>query len=51
MKAIQIEGFGGPEVLQYKDVPDPTPGTGEALMPILGFLSILLCGNKFGQRF
>lgn len=34
MKAIQIEAFGGPEVLQYKDVPDPAPGSGEALVDI-----------------
>ncbi len=25
MKAIQIDEFGGPEVLQYRDVPDPVP--------------------------
>src|SRR6478672_6139007 len=26
MKAIQIEEFGGPEVLSHVEVPDPTPG-------------------------
>ena len=26
MKAIQIEEFGGPEVLKHVEVPDPTPG-------------------------
>jgi len=29
MKAIQIEGFGGPEVLQLRDVPARDPGKGE----------------------
>ncbi len=32
MKAIQIEKHGGPEVLSYTDVPDPTPGAGEVLL-------------------
>ena len=34
MKAIKIEEFGGPEVLQYVDVPDPVPGDGEILVDI-----------------
>jgi len=34
MKAIQISETGGPEVLQYVDVPDPTPGPGQALVDI-----------------
>ncbi|MBM3942804.1 MAG: quinone oxidoreductase [SAR202 cluster bacterium] len=34
MKAVQITQFGGPEVMQYKDVPTPTPGKGEALVQI-----------------
>jgi len=29
MKAIRIDGFGGPEVLRLADVPDPTPGAGQ----------------------
>ena len=32
MKAIQITQHGGPEVLTYTDVPDPTPDAGEALI-------------------
>ena len=32
MKAIRIHQFGGPEVLQYEDVPDPAPKPGEALI-------------------
>jgi len=34
MKAIRIHETGGPEVLRYEDVPDPTPGPGEALIAI-----------------
>jgi NADPH:quinone reductase len=34
MEAIRIHQFGGPEVLQYEDVPDPTPKPGEALVKI-----------------
>jgi NADPH:quinone reductase len=34
MKAIQIEEFGGPEVLSHVDVPDPTPGEGEVLVDV-----------------
>lgn len=32
MKAIQVTSFGGPEVLQLKDVPDPKPGPGQVLV-------------------
>ena len=31
MKAIQITEFGGPEVMKYQDVADPTPGESEAV--------------------
>src|SRR6186997_1850192 len=34
MKAIQIEEFGGPEVLEYVDLDDPTPGEGEVLVEV-----------------
>jgi NADPH2:quinone reductase len=34
MKAIQIEEFGGPEVLRHGDVPDPVPGEGEVLIDV-----------------
>jgi NADPH:quinone reductase len=34
MKAIQITRFGGPEVLEYVDVPDPEPGPGEILVRV-----------------
>lgn len=32
MKAVQIECYGGPEVLELRDVPVPTPGKGEVLV-------------------
>jgi len=34
MKAVQIDSHGGPEALNYRDVPDPTPGSGEAVVDI-----------------
>jgi NADPH:quinone reductase len=32
MKAIRVSHTGGPEVLQLEDVPDPSPGSGEAVV-------------------
>jgi NADPH2:quinone reductase len=34
MRAVQIEQFGGPEVLQVADVPEPVPGEGEVLIEV-----------------
>jgi NADPH2:quinone reductase len=34
MKAVRIHTPGGPEVLRYEDVPEPTPKAGEALIKI-----------------
>src|SRR6476620_8587647 len=34
MKAIQIEEFGGPEVLEHVELPDPAPGEGEVLVEV-----------------
>ena len=34
MKAVRIHEDGGPEVLRYEDVPDPTPAPGEALVAL-----------------
>ncbi len=34
MKAIQIDEFGGPEVLAYGDVADPVAGEGEVLIEV-----------------
>lgn len=35
MKAIRIHEFGGPEVLKYEDVPEPSPGPGEIRIRII----------------
>jgi NADPH:quinone reductase len=32
MRAVSYDRFGGPEVLQYLDLPDPTPGPGQLLI-------------------
>src|SRR5262245_21535768 len=32
MKAVYIEQFGGPEVLKYGDLPDPSPGPGQIVV-------------------
>jgi NADPH2:quinone reductase len=32
LKAVVFEQFGGPEVLQYVDLPTPTPGEGQVLV-------------------
>ena len=34
MKAVRIHEDGGPEVLRYEDVEDPTPAAGEALVSL-----------------
>jgi NADPH:quinone reductase len=36
MKAIRIHRFGGPEVLQYEDVPVPEPGAGQVRIKVAG---------------
>jgi len=34
MKAVVFEVFGGPEVLKYRDVPDPVAGEGELVIQV-----------------
>lgn len=34
MKAVTFHEHGGPEVLRYEDVPEPTPGHGEAVIRV-----------------
>ena len=34
MRAVQITRFGGPEVLDVVDLPDPVPGEGQQLYEV-----------------
>ena len=34
MRAVRVHQFGGPEVLQLEEVPDPTPGPGEVVVRV-----------------
>lgn len=34
MKAIRVHEFGGPEVLRFEDVPDPSPEAGEVVVRV-----------------
>ncbi|WP_330233937.1 NAD(P)H-quinone oxidoreductase [Nocardia sp. NBC_00508] len=34
MRAIDLIGFGGPEVMSWTEAPDPTPGHGEVLIEV-----------------
>lgn len=34
MKAIQVNAFGGPEMMEYVDLPDPTPNPNEELLTV-----------------
>ncbi len=34
MKAVRVHALGGPEVLRYEDVPEPTPKAGEAVVKV-----------------
>jgi NADPH2:quinone reductase len=43
MKAIRIEEFGGPEVLEHVEARDPTPGEGEVLV------DVARCGINFAD--
>ena len=36
MRAVVLDGHGGPEVLTVRDVPDPEPGSGEVLVDVVG---------------
>ncbi len=54
MKAVFFEQHGGIEVLKYGDLPDPTPGPGEALIKVravaLNHLDIWVRRGWFGLR-
>jgi NADPH:quinone reductase-like Zn-dependent oxidoreductase len=36
MKAAVVSAYGGPEVMKYQDMPDPTPGAGDVLVKVAG---------------
>ncbi len=51
MKAIRVHQVGGPEVLQYEDVPPPEPGPGEARVKVeaagVNFIDIYLRTGQY----
>lgn len=51
VKAIQIRSNGGPEVLELRDVPDPVPQSGEALVRVhtsgVNFIDIYFREGKY----
>src|SRR4029079_10099142 len=51
MKPLLCTRFGGPDDLEYADVPDPTPGQGEVVVAIkaaaLNFFDTLIIAGKY----
>src|ERR1041384_8322098 len=51
MKAILCTHFGGPDDLEYQDLPDPTPGSGEVVVAVksaaLNFFDTLIIAGKY----
>src|SRR5215212_11375753 len=51
MKAILCTRFGGPDDLEFSDLPDPTPAPGEAVVAIksaaLNFFDTLIIAGKY----
>src|ERR1041384_167601 len=51
MKAILCTRFGGPDDLEFADVPDPAPGQGEVVVAIkaaaLNFFDTLIIAGKY----
>jgi NADPH2:quinone reductase len=51
MKAILCTHFGGPADLEFKDLPDPEPGSGEVVVAVkaaaLNFFDTLLIAGKY----
>src|SRR6185436_18923287 len=51
MKAILCTRFGGPDDLEFKDLPDPVPGTGEVIVAVkaaaLNFFDTLIIAGKY----
>jgi NADPH2:quinone reductase len=51
MKAILCTRFGGPDDLEFKDLPDPAPGPGEVVVAVksaaLNFFDTLIIAGKY----
>src|SRR5689334_14126289 len=51
MKAILCTRFGGPDDLEFADLPDPTPGPGEVVVAVksaaLNFFDTLIIAGKY----
>src|SRR3954451_6467231 len=51
MKAVLCTRFGGPDDLEFTDLPDSTPGSGEGVVAIrsaaLNFFDTLLIAGKY----
>jgi NADPH2:quinone reductase len=54
MKAILCNRFGGPDDLEFADLPDPAPGPGEVVVAIkaaaLNFFDTLLIAGKYQMK-
>lgn len=54
MKALICESYGPPESLRIVDLPNPTPGAGEALVDVcyagLNFFDLLVIENKYQAK-
>jgi NADPH2:quinone reductase len=54
MRAIQITQTGGPEVLEFRELPNPEPGPGQALMQIeacgVNFIDVYLREGRYPAK-
>jgi NADPH2:quinone reductase len=54
MRAIQVHQFGEPEVLQYEEIPDPTPGPGQVVIKVHAIgvnpVETYIRAGKYGPR-
>jgi NADPH2:quinone reductase len=54
MRAIRVHKFGEPEVLQYEEIPDPTPGPGQVVIKIHAIgvnpVETYVRAGKYGPR-
>ena len=54
MKAIQVSGFGPPEVLRLTELPDPAPGPGEVAIDVthaaVGLIDVFIRQGQYRDR-